>query len=258
MQHNINPISIVNKNILLAAISKVFLDLKGVDDYYIFWELQGGKLSLSASVTAFKTTTAAFLELDSINIVNSSFIIRTPDKLIKKLGIAEEEVYITTEKGLDQKLLIKDKTYEQEFILCDVQVVKQQKPEVEEPEGYDFTIEIDAEFMSKFSKAKKADSAEIVAISAGGNEVTFELGEDNSYSNKSRFFVEQKDKTFPIIPFRLLFSADILQEVFDSNKNAVGLMSVCNEGLMKISFSDYTVKPHIITVTYFLVALDTL
>jgi hypothetical protein len=106
------------------------------------------------------------------------------------------------------------------------------------------------ELINKFFAAKKANNCEILSVEAKDRKMKFELGEDTSYGNKIKFSVET-DGVFDVP--KMLFSSDIVEEIFSRNKGLEGKMFVSQEGLMKLSYLD---KDSGAESKYFLIALD--
>ncbi len=246
----------LSKNILYTAIEKAFIEMKGVEDYYIFWNLEKSVLTLRSAVVAFKTTTIAEVILKGINIADSNFVIRDPKKLMNLLDIAENEIdVVIDDRKHGEKLIIKDKSFESQFTLCDARAVKVKPAVIEEPISYDFVLNIDPEFNEKYLKAKKANSqTTTVSVEVMDRKAKFELGDTDSYSNKIKFSVEEEgifdmDKCF--------FSSDAINEIIKSNKKSKGRISVHEETLMKISYEDMLGSIPM-KLNYFTLALDQL
>ena len=75
------------KEILVSSIKKGFLDLTGVDDYYIFWTVENGRLRLSSYVIAHKSSTLATIEVKDFYLPDSVSVIRDPGRLMKLINI---------------------------------------------------------------------------------------------------------------------------------------------------------------------------
>lgn len=246
----------MTKNLITSGIKKTFLDLKGVENYYIFFNIEEYILTLESAVTAFKSTTYSKLVVKGIDMSNADVVIWQPERLLKLLSIAEDDLKLTINKKYDTKLVIKDNSFEQDFILCDPDIINKNEtvPQMEEPLSYDFVLPVDDNFIDKFLKAKKANGSEIVTVGVKDRKARFELGDDNSYSNKSRFFVEDEGM-FDMKDMQ--FSSDVIQIILERNKGSKGTLFVDPDGLMKISFKEKigSFEPE---VTYFLIALDQL
>ena len=242
----------MTKSALLSSLKRCYLDLKGVDEYYIRWTVEKNKLNFLSAVTAFKTTTMCSIIIPGIEIKDLNVFVRNPKVLLNLLSIAEEELTLKFDKKFDYKLTIKDKSFEQDFILCDPTTVRVESPVVDEPLSYDMVIELTADFIDKYLKAKKANGSETITVEIKDRKATFELGD--TYSNKTRFLVEE-DGMFDMK--KLAFSSDMIEEVLQRNKGCTGRMFIHGEGLMKIYFTEEIgiYKPE---ATYFLIALDQL
>lgn len=235
------------KEILVSSIKKGFLDLTGVDDYYIFWSVKNHKLKLSSYVIAHKSSTLSLIDVENFYIHDSMAVVRDPGKLLKLLNIGSERLNVSID---DNKMKLEDGNFDMEFVLADPNTIGVRIPDIDEPETYELTIDLTEEFVGKYMAAKSANNTEIVSVEVDGKNAKFELGEANGYTNKIKFSVSLD--TISDME-RLLFSSDVIEEIFKRNKGTKGKMYVCEDGLMKIEFTENTIKS-----TYFLVALDKL
>ena len=235
------------KEILVSSIKKGFLDLTGVDDYYIFWTVESGRLRMSSYVIANKSSTLSSIEVENFYLPDSLAVIRDPGRLLKLINITGENLKV----GItDNKMSLNDGNFDMEFVLCDPNTVGVRIPDIEEPISYELTIDLTDEFVNRYISAKSANNTEIVSVEVADRQARFELGEANGYTNKIKFSVTL-DGIFNME--RLLFSSDVIEEILKRNKGTQGKLYVCEDGLMKIEYNDGTIKS-----TYFLVALDKL
>lgn len=238
------------KEILLTGLKKTYLNLTGVDDYYIFWKSDNGNLTLSSYVNAHGTSTLCKTKIVGTGISRSDFILNNPDKLLKILAISADNMELELPSNTSLKLVLRDSVYESNFSLCDPSSIGVSLPKLEEPMSYDVVIELNDEFMNKFIQAKKANGSELVSVEVTDRVIRIQLGDNTDYSNKISFSVEEPGM-FDMD--KILFSSDVIEEIFARNKGSKGRLFVCPEGLMKISFTlDKT------ETTYFIVALDKL
>ena len=235
------------KEILVSSIKKGFLDLTGVDDYYIFWTVESGRLRMSSYVIAHKSSTLSSIEVENFYLPDSLAVIRDPGRLMKLINITGEKLSVSIE---DNKMRLEDGSFDMEFVLCDPNTIGVKVPDIEEPISYELTIDLTDEFVNRYIAAKSANNTEIVSVEVANRQAKFELGEANGYTNKIKFSVNI-DGMFNME--RLLFSSDVIEEILKRNKGTQGKLYVCEEGLMKIQYMDGTIKS-----TYFLVALDKL
>ena len=236
-----------SKEVIVSSIKKVFLNLKGVEDYYIFLNNKSNKIELSSYVIAHKSAVLSYCTIKKDTLSITDIIIRDPERLLKFLAITNENLKI---KQADNILLLEDGVYESEFVLCDPSAVPIKMPYIEEPISYDIQMVFTEELINKFFAAKKANNCEILSVEAKDRKMKFELGEDTSYGNKIKFSVET-DGVFDVP--KMLFSSDIVEEIFSRNKGLEGKMFVSQEGLMKLSYLD---KDSGAESKYFLIALD--
>lgn len=244
------------KQLIKTALEKSFIEMKGVEDYFIFWDLNDGKLVLRSAVVAFKTTTISEISLRGIDIPQSNFVIRDPKGLLNLLDIASDDVQIRVDsQKYGEKLIIKDSSFESEYTLCDPRAVKIKPAVIEEPISYDFVLNVDTDFNEKFLKAKKANSqVGIVSVEVKDRITRFQLGNNDSYSNKIKFTVEQ-DGMFDMN--QCFFSADALNEVIKENKKLSGKICVHEEQLMKLAYVEKIGSINM-EINYFTLALDQL
>jgi len=235
------------KEILVSSIKKGFLDLTGVDDYYIFWSVKNNTLKLSSYVIAHKSSTLSLIDVENFYISDSMAVVRDPGKLLKLLNIGSERLNVSI---TDNKMKLEDGSFDMEFVLADPNTIGVKVPDIDEPESYELTIDLTEEFVGRYMAAKSANNTEIVSVEVDGKIAKFELGEANGYTNKIKFSVNL-DQIADME--RILFSSDVIEEILKRNKGTKGKMYVCEDGLMKIQYSDGTIKS-----TYFLVALDKL
>ena len=235
------------KEILVSSIKKGFLDLTGVDDYYIFWTVENGRLRLSSYVIAHKSSTLATIEVKDFYLPDSVSVIRDPGRLMKLINITGDNLSVSID---DNRMKLEDGSFDMEFVLCDPNTIGVKVPDIEEPISYELTIDLTDEFVNRYIAAKSANNTEIVSVEVANRQAKFELGEANGYTNKIKFSVNL-DGMFDME--RLLFSSDVIEEILKRNKGTQGKLYVCEEGLMKIQYMDGTIKS-----TYFLVALDKL
>jgi hypothetical protein len=138
----------------------------------------------------------------------------------------------------------------QNFTLCDPLSIGISLPELDEPDSYDVVLELTDDFINRFIQAKKANGSELVSVEVINRKIRFQLGDNTDYSNKIAFTVEDEG-IFDME--KVLFSSDIIEEIFIRNKGTKGRLFVSPDGLMKIVFDDREVES-----IYYIVALDKL
>ena len=158
--------------------------------------------------------------------------------LLKLLSILDMDILITIEQQFKTpvKLLIEDSNFSLQYVIAP-------SPSIDEPE-YETTFIIDAEFITRFSKAKSAlgaNTKDICRVSNtvhedGNKQVKFILGEPTSHSNKIEFTCDasyESDQS-NILPYK---SAHI-KEILNANKNDIteAKGSISMKGLLKLEF----------------------
>jgi hypothetical protein len=228
----------MKKSYIIDNIQKYFLGgLVGE----VIWTISNGKVEIN-----FETSTKdaignlvfdLALEDNEIGIYNT-------DSLLRLLSITNEDVQLELSKsntGLVNKLKIKDNKFDLDYNLSDISIIQAVRKVGEA--DYDFTFQINDEFISNFTKAhnalEKTPQFTINTTTTAQNENVVEmlLGERSTHSNKIKFtepstFTEQSD----ILPF----SALVFREILSANKGAKGTMSVSNKGLAKLEFKTDT------------------
>jgi hypothetical protein len=238
------------KEVLTIGLKKTYLNLTGVDDYYIFWKVSKGDLNLSSIVSAHGTKTLSTTKIKSVLIDQSDFVLNNPDKLLKIINISGDDLKIKLPTKTNLKLSISDSVYDSEFTLCDPLSIGISLPELDEPDSYDVVLELTDDFINRFIQAKKANGSELVSVEVINRKIRFQLGDNTDYSNKIAFTVEDEG-IFDME--KVLFSSDIIEEIFIRNKGTKGRLFVSPDGLMKIVFDDREVES-----IYYIVALDKL
>lgn len=179
-----------------------------------------------------------------IELSNGVLGIFNTSSLLKLLGILEMDILITIEQQFKTptKLLIEDSNFSLQYSLADPYVIAP-SPSIDEPE-YETEFNIDAEFITRFIKAKNAlgsNTKDICRVSNtvhedGNKQVKFILGEPTSHSNKIEFtcdalYNEYNSNSLP-------FNSAHIKEILSANKNnivkATGYISI--KGLLKLEF----------------------
>jgi hypothetical protein len=196
----------MKKSYIIDNIQKYFLGgLVGE----VIWTISNGKVEIN-----FETSTKdaignlvfdLALEDNEIGIYNT-------DSLLRLLSITNEDVQLELSKsntGLVNKLKIKDNKFDLDYNLSDISIIQAVRKVGEA--DYDFTFQINDEFISNFTKAhnalEKTPQFTINTTTTAQNENVVEmlLGERSTHANKVKFtepatFTNQSD----ILPFSAL------------------------------------------------------
>jgi len=239
----------MKKSYIIDNIQKYFLGgLVGE----VIWTIQNGKVEIDFTTSTKDTVGNLIFDLalddNEIGIYNT-------DSLLRLLSITNEDVQLELSKsntGLVNKLKIRDNKFDLDYNLSDINII-QVVPKVGKVE-YDFSFNIDNEFITNFLKAHNAlEKTPAFTINTsttkqGESVVELLLGERTTHANKVKFtepaiFTEPSD----ILPF----SASVFREILSANRGTAGTISVSNKGLAKLEFQTDTTF-----VKYFMVRLQ--
>ncbi len=232
-----------------------------IEKYYL-----GGLVERVKIQIADKTLTTKFistqknlvgvLEAPEITLPDCEFGVYDTSQLLKLIGITDHFLTLDVEvnKGIANKLLIADNEYNLEYALADTMLTPS-VPSIDEP-SYQMVADVNAEFIARFLKAKKALGTDVFVIEQGIDHedkpaMKFTLGGLDKHTNKINFTLQTSVSStskaqikFPIAEFG---------EILAANKEPkTGTLSVSEDGLLKIEFtSEEDVK-----VTYLLVGKE--
>lgn len=240
----------MNKVELVSSLKKAFLDLKGIDDYYIFCKAQqeSNLINMSSCHVAYNSTVFSDIKLFNNPLSTQEFVIRDPKRLLNILNIFDNELDFSI---ANNGIKLKDKDFDSTFVLCDPSSINMSLPSIDEPESYDMKITFENGFIERFLKAKKANNSEIFTVSYLGDNVNFEIGDVNVFSNRIIFSSKNDVELKGIQMNNLSFSSNIIEEIIQRNSNINGYIEIFGGGLMKLFFSEGNIQSK-----YFLVALD--
>ena len=198
-----------------------------------------------------KVTSPNFdLEDSEVGIYNTS-------QFYKLVKIMDNTVILSLTKspyGTPLELTLADNQYDLNYYLSDLMLIET-VPTINEPASYDAEANIDSDFISKFTNAKKAlgDVKQFTIKDELNNENTKDLviviGDGNGYANKIKFKTPC-ESLFGLN--ELPFPADVMMELLKANEEAdSGTIQISSEGLMKISFKEESIES-----VYYLVRLS--
>ncbi len=196
------------------------------------------------------------IEAPDVTLPDCEFGVYDTSQLLKLIGITDHFLTLDVEahKGIANKLLIADNEYNLEYALADTMLTPS-VPSIDEP-SYQMVADVNAEFIARFLKAKKALGTDVFVIEQGIDHedkpaMKFTLGGLDKHTNKINFTLQTSVSStskaqikFPIAEFG---------EILAANKEPkTGTLSVSEDGLLKIDFtSEEDVK-----VTYLLVGKE--
>jgi hypothetical protein len=189
------------------------------------------------------------LEDSEVGIYNTSQFY----KLVKIMNDTVVLKLNKSERGTPLELTLADNQYDLNYYLSDLNLIET-VPTINEPADYDADLDIDNDFINKFTSAKKAlgDVKQFTTkseVNDGVMELLITIGEGNGYANKIKF----KTKCEALFGLsEIPFPADVMMEVLKANEDATeGKLRISQEGLMKISFKEDGIES-----TYYLVRLS--
>ena len=197
-----------------------------------------------------KVTSPNFdLEDADLGIYNTSQF----NKLVKIMDNTVVLGLVKSPYGTPIELTLADNQYDLNYYLSDLMLIES-VPNINEPTDYDATTEIEPNFITMFTNAKKAlgDVKQFIVQTEtkdGETSLLIIIGDGNSYANKIKFkaicesMFELSETPFP---------ADVMMELLKANEEAdSGTIQISSEGLMKISFVEGSIES-----TYYLVRLS--
>ena len=197
------------------------------------------------------------LEAPNVELDDCEFGIYDTSQLLKLIGITDSFLVLGIEKQgkIANKLTLADNQYNLEYALADTMLTPA-VPSIDEP-TYNMVANVDAEFISRFLKAKKALDTDvfiveqILADTEDKPAIKFTLGGSDKYTNKINFTLQTTLTHKPGITIK--FPINEFSEILAANKEPeTGVLSVSEDGLLKIEF---TSKEEVKT-TYLLVGRE--
>ena len=242
----------MNKQTLTSAVDKYYLN--GTVEA-VKWVVKD-KVATIDFITPMKNLVGKVispnfdLEDSEVGIYNTSQFY----KLVKIMNDTVVLKLLKSERGTPLELTLADNQFDLNYYLSDLNLIET-VPAINEPADYDAELDIDNDFINKFTSAKKAlgDVKQFTVkceVNDGTMDLLITIGEGNGYANKIKF----KTKCEALFGLdEIPFPADIMMEVLKANEDATeGKLQISQEGLMKISFKEDGIES-----TYYLVRLST-
>jgi len=218
-----------------------------IEKYYL-----GGLVERVKIQIANKTLTTKFIstqknlvgtiEAPDFTLPNCEFGVYDTSQLLKLIGITDHFLTLDVEanKGIANKLLIADNEYNLEYALADTMLTPN-VPSIEEP-TYNMVADVNAEFIAKFLKAKKALDTDIFIVEQSTDvedkpAIKFTLGGIDKYTNKINFTLQTSISSIPGVQIK--FPIAEFSEILAANKELkTSTLSVSEDGLLKIEFTN--------------------
>ena len=182
------------------------------------------------------------IEAPGITLPDCEFGVYDTSQLLKLIGITDHFLTLDVEmnKGIANKLLIADNEYNLEYALADTMLTPN-VPSIDEPD-YNMVADVNAEFIAKFLKAKKALGTDVFTIEQGKDTedkqaMNFTLGGVDKYTNKINFTLQTSIHSLP--GAKMKFPIEEFGEILAANKEPkTSVLSVSEDGLLKIEFTN--------------------
>jgi len=241
----------MNKQTLTSVVDKYYLN--GTVES-VKWVVKDKSITVDF-ITPMKNLVGKVIS-PNFDLEDSEIGIYNTSQFYKLVKIMNDTVVLKlnkSERGTPLELTLADNQYDLNYYLSDLNLIET-VPTINEPADYDAELDIDNDFISKFTNAKKAlgDVKQFTAkseVNDGIMELLITIGEGNGYANKIKF----KTKCEALFGLsEIPFPADVMMEVLKANEDATeGKIKISQEGLMKISFKEDGIES-----TYYLVRLS--
>ena len=227
-------------------MKKLFLE-DVIEKYYLGGLVERVKIQVTDKTLTTKFISAqknlvGVLEAPGITLPDCEFGVYDTSQLLKLIGITDHFLTLDVEvnKGIANKLLIADNEYNLEYALADTMLTPS-VPSIDEP-NYTMVADVNAEFIAKFLKAKKALGTDIFIVEQDKDvedkpAIKFTLGGVDKHTNKINFTLQTSISTLPGIQIK--FPIEEFGEILAANKEPkTGVLSVSEDGLLKIEFTN--------------------
>ena len=228
----------MDKQQLVSVIEKYYLN--GIHEK-VKWTVKDKKITIL--FTSATKDLAGSVEADNFDIEDCTLGVYDTNKLLKLIGITNQFVQLNIESknGIATKLNIADMEYDLTYHLADLRMMPMETMVLDESQitfGYQF--DIDAEFIERYNKAKKALGSDEVRIQALFNSedekgIYFTLGGKTSHDDKISF--QAPAPSFEVPSSEYQFNANYLFEIFSENKGAEGIGWFDENGILKLQFT---------------------
>jgi len=228
----------MDKQQLVSVIEKYYLN--GIHEK-VKWTVKDKKITIL--FTSATKDLAGSVEADGFDIDDCILGVYDTNKLLKLIGITNQFVQLNVESknGVSTKLNIADQEYDLTYHLADLRMMPMETMVLDESQiTFGYSFDIDAEFIERYNKAKKALGSDEVKIQAlfndeGDKGIYFTLGGKTSHDDKISFQAPAPSFELPSSEYQ--FNANYLFEIFTENKGAVGTGHFDENGILKLEFT---------------------
>ena len=229
----------MEKQLLTSVIEKYYLG--GIHDK-VKWTIKDKKVQVL--FTSQTKDLAGSIEAPEFDIDDCTLGIYDTNKLLKLVNITNQflQLEVETKNGTSTKLSIADNEYDLVYHLADLRMMPTETMVLDETQiSFDYSFDIDNDFIERYNKAKKALGSDEVKVQAlindsGDKGIYFTIGGKTSHDNKVAF--QTSTSTFETPSPEFLYNADYLLEIFANNKGANGTGYFDENGILKLEFTD--------------------
>lgn len=227
----------MEKLYITSIIEKYYLG--GIHEK-VKWIVKDKKIQIPFTSTTMDL--CGIVEAEEIDIDDCTLGIYDTNKLLKLIGITNQFITLDIEvkNNTSTKLHIADNEYDLTYSLADLRMIPIETMVLDESQiTFNYQFDINADFMNRYTKAKKALGSDEVKLQALFNEegdkgIYFTLGGKTSHDDKISFQVEAPSFEIPSIEFQ--YNANYLFAIFNENKEATGTGYFDENGILKLDF----------------------
>jgi hypothetical protein len=228
----------MDKQLLTSVIEKYYLN--GINEK-VKWTVKDKKVQIL--FTSQLKDLAGSVEADDFDLEDCILGIYDTNKLLKLVGITNQfiQLNVETKNGTSTKLNIADMEYDLTYHLADLRMMPMETMVLDESQiTFNYSFNIDSEFIERYNKAKKALGSDEVKIQALFNDesekgIYFTLGGKTSHDDKISFQTPNAEMELPSQEFQ--YNANYLFEIFVENKGAEGIGWFDENGILKLQFT---------------------
>jgi hypothetical protein len=228
----------MDKQLLTSVIEKYYLN--GINEK-VKWTVKDKKVQIL--FTSQLKDLAGSVEADEFDLEDCTLGIYDTNKLLKLVGITNQfiQLNVETKNGTSTKLNIADMEYDLTYHLADLRMMPMETMVLDESQiTFNYSFNIDSEFIERYNKAKKALGSDEVRIQALYNDenekgIYFTLGGKTSHDDKISFQTPNAEMELPSQEFQ--YNANYLFEIFVENKGAEGIGWFDENGILKLQFT---------------------
>jgi hypothetical protein len=228
----------MDKQLLQSIIEKYHLG--GIHEK-VKWVVKDKKVQIPFTSAAMDLCGSIEAEIDLDDCILGIY---DTNKLLKLVNITNPFIQLNIESKNDitTKLNIADNEYDLTYNLADLRMIPFETMVLDESQiSFDYSFDIDSEFIERYNKAKRALGSDEITIQALFNDndekgIYFTLGGKTSHDDKISF--QCSAPVFEVPSSKFQYNANYLFEIFTENKGAKGTGWFDENGILKLEFLD--------------------